>query len=130
MARSIDGNGIVNQKYFSKVELPDWLKYSRGAGEQLKMQLENSKKSANWNNNFYKYKVGEKTIDYRECGANGAAMRILPIALANFNDFQRIKEEIFKNSIITHGHPRAIVGAILYGLSVDTILKEKPEFLT
>ena len=128
VARSIDGNGIVNQKYFSKVELPDWLKYSRGAGRTVKNAARKiQRKSANWNNNFYKYKVGEKTIDYRECGANGAAMRILPIALANFNDFQRIKEEIFKNSIITHGHPRAIVGAILYGLSVDTILKEKPE---
>src|SRR5690606_22081054 len=65
--------------------------------------------------------------DYRESGANGAAMRILPIALANFGDPDKIKEEIFGNSIITHGHPRAILGAMLYGYSIDTILRFNPD---
>ena len=51
-------------------------------------------------------------------------MRILPIALANHNNFEKIKEHIFSNSIVTHGHPRAIVGAILYGYAVDTMLHQ------
>ncbi|GAA4315757.1 hypothetical protein GCM10023115_26420 [Pontixanthobacter gangjinensis] len=79
---------------------------------------------ATWNNNFFKFKARKTTIDYRESGANGAAMRILPILLANHNDFRLIKEYIFSNSIITHGHPRAIVRAILYGFAVDKMLKQ------
>jgi len=54
-------------------------------------------------------------------------MRILPIALANFNDPEKINAEIFYNSIITHGHPRAILGAMLYGFAINTILKFTPD---
>ena len=85
------------------------------------------RKSAKWNNNFFTFKVGKSTIDYRECGANGAAMRILPIALANFGEPDKIKQEIFGNSIITHGHPRAILGAMLYGYSINAILRFSPD---
>ena len=54
-------------------------------------------------------------------------MRISPIALANHNNFEKIKENIFANSIVTHGHPRAIVGAILYGFAIDVMLNQKVE---
>ena len=49
-------------------------------------------------------------------------MRVLPIALANLGDIEKIKEEIFCNSIITHGHPRALLGAMLYGYAVNQII--------
>ncbi|MCF8357008.1 MAG: ADP-ribosylglycohydrolase family protein [Melioribacteraceae bacterium] len=128
VARSIKKDGFVDQQYFAKKELPDWLLYSRGAGRTIKNAARKiERKSANWNNNFFTYQAGKSTIDYRESGANGAAMRILPIALANFGEPDKIKEEIFGNSIITHGHPRAILGAMLYGYSIDTILRFGPE---
>ncbi len=128
VARSINKDGFIDQQYFAKKELPDWLLYSRGAGRTVKNAARKiQRKSVNWNNNFYKYKIGKTRIDYRECGANGAAMRVLPIALANFNESEKIKEEIFKNSIITHGHPRAIIGAILYGYCINNILNINPD---
>jgi len=128
VARSIKKDGFVNQDYFAKTELPNWLKYSRGAGSTIKNAARKiERKSAKWNNNFFTFKAGKNTIDYRESGANGAAMRILPIALANFGEPEKIKEEIFANSIITHGHPRAILGAMLYGYAIDTILRFNPE---
>ncbi len=128
VARSINKDGFVDQQYFAKKELPNWLLYSRGAGRTIKNAAQKiERKSASWNNNFFTFKAGKTTIDYRESGANGAAMRILPIALANFGEPDKIKEEIFGNSIITHGHPRAILGAMLYGYSVDTILRFSPE---
>jgi ADP-ribosylglycohydrolase len=128
VARSIKTDGSVDHKYFAKKELPEWLLYSRGAGRTIKNAARKiERKSANWNNNFFTFKAGKTTIDYRESGANGAAMRILPIALANFGDPNKIKEEIFGNSIITHGHPRAILGAMLYGFSIDTILRFNSE---
>lgn len=128
VARSIKTDGTVDQEYFAKQELPEWLLYSRGAGRTIKNAARKiERKSAKWNKNFFTYKVGKTTIDYRESGANGAAMRILPIALANFGEPDKIKEEIFGNSITTHGHPRAILGAMLYGYSIDTILRFSPE---
>ena len=54
-------------------------------------------------------------------------MRILPIVLANFGKPDKINQEIFCNSIITHGHPRAIIGAMLYGYSINTILNLDPK---
>ena len=128
VARSIKSDGFVDQQYFAKKELPDWLLYSRGAGRTIKNAARKiERKSAKWNKNFFTFKAGKTTIDYRESGANGAAMRILPIALANFGEPDKIKEEIFGNSIITHGHPRAILGAMLYGYSIDTILRFNSE---
>ncbi|KAA3637505.1 MAG: ADP-ribosylglycohydrolase family protein [Bacteroidetes bacterium] len=131
VARAIKTDGSVDHDYFSKIELPNWLLYSRGAGRTIKNAARKIvRKSAKWNQNFFSFKAGKVIVDYRESGANGAAMRILPIALANFGDIDKIKEEIFANSIVTHGHPRAIIGAILYGYSIDTILKFRPENFT
>jgi len=128
VARSIREDGFVNQEYFAKMELPNWLKYSRGAGRTCKTAARKiERKSAKWNNNFFTFKIGEKTVDYRESGSNGAAMRILPIALANFGNPEKIKEEIFANSIITHGHPKAILGAMIYGYAINTMLRINPE---
>jgi len=128
VARSIKPNGEIDNIYFSKTELPNWLLYARGAGRTIKNAARKiERKSATWNNNFFTFKAGKTTIDYRESGANGAAMRILPIALANFNNPEKIKENIFANSIITHGHPRAIVGAILYGFAINVMLQQKSD---
>jgi ADP-ribosylglycohydrolase len=125
VARAINENGRVDNVYFSKIELAYWLSYARGAGRTIKNAARKiSRKSADWNNNFFVFSAGKTKIDYRESGANGAAMRILPIALANRGNPDIIKEEIFSNSIITHGHPRAIVGAILYGFAVDKMLQQ------
>ncbi|MCY4254253.1 MAG: ADP-ribosylglycohydrolase family protein [Flavobacteriaceae bacterium] len=130
VARSIKSDGLVNQEYFAKKELPDWLLYSRGAGRTIKNAAQelSKKKPPKWNENFFDFKIGKTTIDYRDCGANGAAMRILPIALANFGEWSdKIKNEIFGNSIVTHGHPRAILGAMLYGYAINTILRLRPD---
>ena len=128
VARSIKPNGKVDHDYFSKAELPSWLLYSRGAGRTIKNAAQKiERKSAKWNHNFFTFKAGNNTIDYRESGANGAAMRILPIALANFRDIETIKEEVFANSIVTHGHSRAILGAMLYAYAVDLIIPVNPK---
>jgi len=130
VARSIKPDGSIDNYYFSKIELPAWLLYARGAGHTIKNAARKiERKYAHWNSNFFTYKAGNKTLDYKDSGANGAAMRILPIALANYNKEEKIKEQIFANSIVTHGHPRAIAGAILYGVAVNSILMfEKNKF--
>lgn len=128
VARSIKKDGTIDHEYFSKVELQNWLDYARGGGRTVKTAADKiSRKSVKWFNNFYNFKVNGENFDYRQSGANGAAMRVLPIALANLGNVEKIKEEIFCNSIATHGHPRAILGAMLYGYAVNQIIVYRPE---
>lgn len=108
VARSIKKDGILDHNYFAKIELANWLDYARGGGRTVKTAADKiQRKSTKWFNNFYNFKVNGENYDYKESGANGAAMRILPIALANLGKIEKIKEEIFCNSIITHGHPKS-----------------------
>ena len=128
VARSIKKGGNLDHNYFAKIELANWLDYARGGGRTVKTAADKiSRKSIKWYNNFYNFKVNGVNYDYKQSGANGAAMRVLPIALANLGDVEKIKEEIFCNSIITHGHPRAILGAMLYGYAVNQIILYRPE---
>jgi ADP-ribosylglycohydrolase len=128
VARSIKKDGRLDHNYFAKIELPNWLDYARGGGRTVKTAADKvSRKSVKWFNNFFHFKVNGETFDYKQSGANGAAMRVLPIALANIGDIETIKEEIFCNSIITHGHPRAILGAMLYGYAVNQIIAFHPD---
>lgn len=128
VARSIKVDGKLDHHYFAKTELVSWLDYARGGGRTVKTAAHKiSRKSVNWYNNFYLFKVNGEHYDYKQSGANGAAMRILPIALANIGNTEKIKEEIFCNSIITHGHPRAILGAMLYGYAINQIIIYRPE---
>ncbi len=122
-ARSLYPDGSCNMDHFSKLELPLWLDYSRGAGRTITIAAKAiQRKSATWNNNFFQIKRGEDVVDYRHAGANGAAMRIAPIVLANGDQFNKIYNEIWKNTIVTHGHPRAIIGALLYGKALQLVL--------
>ena len=128
VARSIKKDGSLDHNYFAKIELANWLDYARGGGRTVKTAADEiSRKSIKWFNNFYNFKVNGENYDYKQSGANGAAMRVLPIALANLGNTEKIKEEIFCNSIITHGHPRAILGAMLYGYAINQIIVFRPE---
>src|SRR5260370_2551155 len=119
IARCISENGKFIPEKFAYEELPLWLQYERGGGKSLKTAARKMiGKHANWQHNFYKQ--GE--LDYKTAGANGAAMRNLPIALVNVNDESRLIKDSFLNAIITHGHPRAILGAILFALAVKYAL--------
>ena len=119
VARSIALDKDVDQDYFGKVELANWIYYARGAGATIKNAARKIKrKNASWNNNFFNYTLGKKKLNYKDSGANGAAMRVLPIALANIDNIGNAFRNTTSNAIITHGHPTAIIGACLYSLSI------------
>ncbi len=120
VARCITEKGVFEPERFAYQELPLWLQYERGGGKSIKTAARRLiTKRANWLNNFYRQ--GE--IVYTNAGANGAAMRNLPIALANIDDDLRLVKDSFFNAIITHGHPRAILGAILFAWSAQYLIK-------
>ena len=122
VARSLQADGTVDQEYFGKAELPRWLDYARGAGRTvLAAARAAQRKRTPWYLNFFR----EGKVSYWGSGANGAAMRVAPIALANLQNDDPPLEEVFRNAIITHGHPRAHVGALGYAIALHEIARRK-----
>jgi ADP-ribosylglycohydrolase len=119
VARSLNADGSVDIDHFSKKEIPLWLAYARGGGSTMTAAARSLKKKATtWDCNFFSYRHRGHDTGYRQAGANGAAMRVAPIALANVNDPEQMSLAVWKTSICTHGHPRAIFGALLFAEAV------------
>lgn len=107
------------ERNFCKNELPYWLQYERGGGRSLLKAARACEKGT----------VLWKTTDrkaYFASGGNGAVMRILPhvIAHSKYNDSERLMEDIIRDAIITHGHPRAILGATCYAFALNYLLRK------
>jgi len=115
IARCIGDTGAFEPARFAYYELPLWLNYQRGGGRSVKAAARGLVgPKSDWLKNFYK----GNELDYRTTGANGAAMRNLPIALASAGSETQVITDSVLNTLITHGHPRALVGSVLFGLAV------------
>ncbi|WP_025705867.1 ADP-ribosylglycohydrolase family protein [Paenibacillus graminis] len=103
-------------RHFTKVELPAWLLYERGGGGATKRAAEKL------SNGIVPWKLDklkdEEVISYFNAGGNGVTMRILPHAFLSHDNLIRISQDVIKNGISTHGHPRALLSAILYAYAV------------
>ncbi|MEN5275685.1 ADP-ribosylglycohydrolase family protein [Brucella sp. TWI432] len=120
-SRAIRADGTFDVAAFAKVELPAWANYALGAGLSSKEAANNlARTSATWYSNFYE----TKRSSYVHAGGNGGAMRIQPHVWAakSYIDFDSIFLDVFKNTICTHGHPRAFVGACFHALSLGLAL--------
>jgi ADP-ribosylglycohydrolase len=124
VARSLNRDGTVDNEYFAKLELRYWLDFARGAGSTVTAAAKAAARgNSDWRWNFFRFKRGRHIdLDYRGAGANGAAMRVAPIAVANLYDPRQTMIETWKNAIVTHGHARAIMGAVVYAEALRTII--------
>lgn len=121
-SRAIRSDGSFDVAAFSKVELPAWLNYALGAGIATREAASSlARTSATWYSNFFE----SKRSNYVYAGGNGGAMRVQPHVWAarDLDDLPRIFSDVIKNTICTHGHPRAIVGACFHALSLARALK-------
>lgn len=104
-------------KHLSYREIPFWTIYERGGGGA-------TKRAANsWLLSRPPWSAENKHNNVRryfEAGGNGVAMRILPHCLTGVASgrFSSISQQIVANGVITHGHPRALVGALAYGFAL------------
>ena len=106
---------------FARVELPVWSSYALGAGRGTRAAAANlSKDGVTWFTNFFQ----NDNLSYLEGGGNGAAMRIQPHVWAAPAEAKprELMLAIVRNAISTHGHARAIVGAVLHALCVQFAL--------
>lgn len=126
VARSIRSDGTVDIEHFSKVELPLWLDYARGGGRTITAAARAiQRKSVSWNTNFFTVRSARGEQDYRQAGANGAAMRVAPLALANPDRPEVMTEGVWMTAVVTHGHPRAIISALAYAEALRQALRSQ-----
>lgn len=121
-SRAIRADGSFDVEVFTKVELPVWLSYALGAGRGTKAAARSLiQKDVTWYSNFF----NEKSVDYLMCGGNGAAMRIQPhVWVAKDLDYYGpYVLDVIRNSVSTHGHPRAILGAVFHALCLAFVLQ-------
>jgi ADP-ribosylglycohydrolase len=115
--------GINWNRAFCLEELPIWLLYERGGGQSTKSAAQS------WLNGIPPWRETTNNSDavkrYFGAGGNGVAMRILPHALLLNNTELSMYRQIMLNGISTHGHPVALVGALLYGKSVNIAFHNK-----
>ena len=125
-ARSIHADGSFNGDHFAKTELRHWVSYARGAGATVtRAARAATRKRTTWDSNFFTYRSKGKQTSYVEAGANGAAMRVAPVVLANTEDESLMIRAVWENAIVTHGHPRAILGALVYAKALHILVKDQ-----
>jgi len=104
--------GNLWSRYLVAQELPLWLLYERGAGRTISQAAES------WEKGIVPWKENSKILElYFKSGANGAVMRVLPHALLPDLTEDEILDQVMLNSVLTHGHPRAILSALVYILA-------------
>lgn len=123
-ARSLLVEGKQWVKHFTFVELPFWSLYERGGGGATRRAAEA------WLAGKEPWSGALKQMDikkYFDAGGNGVAMRILPhvVYQSAQREFSIIAREVVVNGICTHGHPRALVGALAYAYALWLAFREK-----
>ncbi|MFF0822147.1 ADP-ribosylglycohydrolase family protein [Micromonospora haikouensis] len=110
-ARAAAGRDWV--RYLRTVELPFFLAYERGAGAAVKRACRA------WASGTPPWEAGATQDAYFNTGANGAAMRVVPHVLwhATAQSFDELADDVAEDAISTHGHPRAILGALLHAFA-------------
>lgn len=108
--------------FFRQAELPAWLRYERGGGGATKRAAQK------WADNISPW--DEKSNSpleikkYFMAGGNGVAMRIIPHIFKNEDNVEKIMSQVVLNGMYTHGHPRALIGAMLYAMAVRTLMQQ------
>ncbi len=115
VSRSITSDGF-DVDTFARVELPVWPSYALGGGRASKAAAKNlaTQNTLWYANNF---------SGCYEAGGNGAAMRIQPHVWASPDLERAYLLDVVTDSICTHSHPRAIVGACFHASTLAHCLR-------
>ena len=115
VSRSLSGHGF-DVETFARIELPVWLSYALGGGRASKAAAKNlGKPRTLWYANTFP--------GWANAGGNGAAMRIQPHVWASRDLNGDYMLDVMTDSVCTHGHPRAIVGACFHAATLAHCLK-------
>ena len=116
VSRTIGCHGF-DVEMFSRIELPVWLSYALGGGRATKAAATNlGKPKSLWYANTFR--------GWADAGGNGAAMRIQPHVWASSDLDGGYMLDVIADSVCTHGHPRAIVGACFHAATLAHCLRD------
>ncbi|MGO4299384.1 ADP-ribosylglycohydrolase family protein [Leifsonia sp. RAF41] len=115
------------ERYLTQIEFPSWPTYQRGGGRAV-LRAANS-----WADKVtpWRGKRPSDTQAYFEAGANGVAMRIAPHviwATARGLPMESLLERVVRDGVLTHGHPRALIGAMSFASSLAFALQSEEVF--
>lgn len=111
---------------WSRIELPIWTCYERGGGGATKRAADL------WINGTEPWKSNQADAQrYFDAGGNGVAMRVAPHAIFHMQSpsFQDLRTSIISDAVVTHGHPRAVIGALCLGYAIWVCLKRSTELV-
>ena len=110
VSRSIGCHGF-DVETFARIELPVWLSYALGGGRASKAAAKNlGKPRTLWYANTFH--------GWANAGGNGAAMRIQPHVWASRDLDRDYMLDVITDTVCSHGHPRAIVGACFHAATL------------
>lgn len=105
--------------WLTQVEMPQWTVYQRGGGETtLRAASRWQAGKTSWA--LTRTSQGRVETGYFGAGGSGAAARIAPHALRTTGvaDIPNLAQRVVRDSLATHGHPRAILGAVLHAIAL------------
>ncbi|MEM2780953.1 MAG: ADP-ribosylglycohydrolase family protein [Candidatus Bathyarchaeia archaeon] len=104
------------QTFIRNYELEPWRGYASGPPLVFKW----IKAGVPWN------EAAKKLFGGTGSYGNGAAMRVAPVGLLYYDDFEKLRIVAYAQSIITHAHELGVEGAVLQAFAVALALKEDP----
>lgn len=116
--RAISNHGF-DVEAFARIELTTWPSYALGGGRASRAAATGlSKANASWFANF---------VDgWQDAGGNGVAMRTQPhVWAAKDLSGDDLLENVLINGVTSHGHPRALVGAVLHAAALALALRDR-----
>jgi ADP-ribosylglycohydrolase len=119
-ARSRMCSGNSWWTHLTQVELPLWTLYERGGGGATK------RAASSWAKGVSPWMAsGQLSRQYFEAGGNGVAMRILPHVIFHAKQDSSLEtiEDVLRDGVSTHGHPRALLGAAVYAFVARWLLR-------
>jgi ADP-ribosylglycohydrolase len=115
VSRAINRFGF-DVESFARIELPVWPSYALGGGRASKAAAASlGKPDALWYANTFSGWV--------DAGGNGAAMRVQPHVWSAPDLSGGYTLDVIVDSVCTHGHPRAIVGACFHAATLAHCLR-------
>ncbi|MFN4219421.1 MAG: ADP-ribosylglycohydrolase family protein [bacterium] len=117
--KGFDGEDITKRFIENYLREP-WRGYGWGPPRIFNMII---KEGRSW------YEMLDRKIYPGGSFGNGAAMRIAPIGLLYYDNPEKLRDIVYKSSIITHSHELAIEGAFIQAYAVSLAVKTNPPFL-
>jgi ADP-ribosylglycohydrolase/catechol 2,3-dioxygenase-like lactoylglutathione lyase family enzyme len=110
---------------FAHVELPAWTLYQRGGGRAVLAAARAwAENRPPWFSSGKASAVNrggrDPAVAYFDAGSNGVVMRIAPHAVitAANADVSQMLRRVISDGLMTHGHPRALVGAAVHAFAM------------